>query len=70
MDATAKAMALKVFDQIGICRPVDHQNERAFAASGAGDPLIIGQILRRRGTYQGPKVVSFIIAWHLNLNDL
>lgn len=71
MNATAQAMALKVFDQIGICRPIEHRDDnRTFAASGAGDPLIIGQILRRRGGYQQPKVASFIIAWHLNLEDL
>lgn len=71
MNATAEAMALKVFDQIGICRPVEHlEHSRTFAVSGSGDPLIIGQILRRRAGYQQPKVASFIIAWHVNLNDL
>lgn len=65
MNATAGAMALKVFDQIGICRPVKEGRQVRF---GKGDPLIIGQILLRRP--QDTKVVNFIIAWHLNLNDL
>lgn len=65
MNATAGAMALKVFDQIGICRPVKEGRQVQF---GKGDPLIMGQILLRRP--QDTKVVNFIIAWHLNLNDL
>lgn len=55
MTATAEAMALKVFDEIGICPP-----------SRKPDPLIIGRICMPRSA----KVVSFLIAWHLNLNEL
>lgn len=55
MSATAEAMALKVFDEIGICP----QTRKA-------DPLIIGRILLP-GT---DRTVSFLIAWHLNLSDL
>lgn len=72
MRATAKAMEEKTFDQIGVCHPtvaeasmrrVDTQTARA------GDPLVIGQVLHKRvGSRQ--KVVSFIIAWHLNMEDL
>lgn len=65
MNETAKAMALKVFDQIGICRPVE---QGRIVSYGKGDPLIIGQILHQRAS--GIKVVSFIIAWYLNLNEL
>lgn len=72
MQATAEAMKDKVFDQFGVCFPV-------FATQGArqvqtnvarpGDPLVIGQVVHKRvGSRQ--KCVSFIIAWHLNLNDL
>lgn len=71
MKATAKAMKEKVFDQVGVCLPT-----RAVAGgrqvqrgARAGDPLIIGQIVGKRvGSRQ--KIVSFIIAWHLNLNEL
>ncbi len=59
MDATSKAMALKVFDRIGICPP-SRRN---------ADPLIIGQVLGRKYGYS-QKTVSFLIAWHLNLNEL
>lgn len=64
MSATAEAMALKVFDQIGICQPT-----RNAGVTRSGDPLIIGQILgKRQGWTQ--KCASFIIAWHLNLDEL
>lgn len=65
MNATAEAMSLKVFDQIGICQPT----RDAVTASRGSDPLIIGQILGRREGWS-QKCVSFIIAWHINLNDL
>lgn len=58
MNATVEAMALKVFDQIGICPPQPQ-----------ADPLIIGQILSKKRGYT-QKRVNFLIAWHLNLNEL
>jgi hypothetical protein len=61
MDATANAMALNLFDAIGICpqsRP-------------KGDPLIIGQIWQARTNGWGaPKMASFILAWHLDVRTL
>lgn len=71
MQATAKAMKDKAFDQIGVCLPTTAVagGRQVRQGARAGDPLIIGQILHKRvGSQQ--KVVSFIIAWHLNLNDL
>lgn len=72
MRATAKAMKEKAFDQVGVCLPTTAvaDGRRVVQRSArAGDPLIIGQVLRKNeGGRQ--KVVSFIIAWHLNLNDL
>lgn len=60
MDATRQAMALKIFDQIGICPPVRK-----------GDPLIIGQILLPPLNWRdAKKTASFLIAWHLDLNVL
>lgn len=59
MDATQSAMARKIFDSIGICPPDKRK----------GDPLIIGVI-------EGPKVgytqkkCHFLIAWHINVEDL
>lgn len=72
MKAAAQAMAEKTFDQVGVCLPVkpDSSTRRVQEQAGrAGDPLVIGQILRKKvGNHQ--KCVSFIIAWYLNLNDL
>jgi hypothetical protein len=73
MQAAAKAIEQKFFDQIAVCRPTvaTAAGRTAQAASTrAGDPLIIGQVLRKRIGSAPQKCVSFIIAWHLNLNDL
>jgi hypothetical protein len=53
MEATSRAMALKIFDRIGVMPPT--RNE---------DPVIIGQIFNKRGYHE--KIVSFMIAWHLD----
>lgn len=58
MSATAEAMALRVFDQIGIC-----------PQTRKGDPLIIGKILGP-GRRWSRKEVSFLVAWHLDLRTL
>lgn len=53
MDATSRAMALKVFDRIGV-----------FPNYRKEDPVIIGQIFNKKGNTT--KIVSFMIAWHLD----
>lgn len=58
MEATTRAMALKIFDEIGI---VPHERK--------DDPIIIGRIFIKEGTYK-KKRVSFMISWHLNTNAL
>lgn len=68
MSATAEAMALKVFDHIGICHQTAGQNRRQ---RGKGDPLIIGQVVMGAEMYGWiRKPVSFLIAWHLDLRTL
>jgi hypothetical protein len=67
MSATAEAMALRVFDQIGICPQTSKR--------GKGDPLIIGQVILETGSMyrqnrDHKKPVSFLIAWHLDLRTL
>lgn len=71
MRATAKAMKEKVFDRIGVCLPTTEVagGRQVRQGARAGDPLIIGQVVGKRvGSRQ--RVVSFIIAWHLDLNEL
>jgi hypothetical protein len=58
MDDTAKAMALKIFDQIGVI-----PRRRAKA-----DPMVIGQIVYGSGYTE--KAVSFLITWWLQESDL
>jgi predicted transcriptional regulator len=60
MNVTQQAMALRVFDQIGISPQ---------GSIRAADPLIIGQILGLRSGWKR-KMVSFLIAWHLDLRTL
>lgn len=59
MEATTEAMALKIFDRFGVF-PSTRKKV---------DPVIIGQIVHRVSKYN-QKIVSFMIAWHLNTNVL
>ena len=58
MNATAEAMAMRVFDAIGIC-----------PQTRKGDPLLIGKILGPKIGYT-QREISFLIAWHLDLRTL
>jgi hypothetical protein len=60
MDATSNAMAMRIFDRIGI---VPQTGRRL-----RGDPIILGQIVRKEGYSE--KVASFLIAWHLDFRTL
>lgn len=60
MNATNRAMVMKIFDRIGIV-PQTHRRLR-------GDPIILGQIVMRNGYTE--KVASFLIAWHLDMRTL
>lgn len=59
--ATSHAMALKVFDRIGIVK-----------ASRRSDPIVVGQIIDPREKYwpQNPRCVSFFVAWWLDTKEL
>jgi hypothetical protein len=61
MEATGRAMALKLFDEMGIL-PDPHPKK---------DPIIVGRIIDPRPTGYGPrKTITFIVAWHLNVRDI
>jgi len=60
MEATDAAMKSLIFDRIGIV-PATGRKLR-------GDPIILGQIVRREGYNE--KVTSFLIAWHLDVRTL
>lgn len=59
MEATTRAMALKIFDDFGIL-PEERKQ----------DPLIIARIRDPRSTAYNHRFVSFIIAWNLNTSTL
>lgn len=69
MEATSRAMALRLFDEFMIL-----PKEAAPRTGGAQtvtrcDPIILGVIARRFGATVEKKA-SFMIAWHINTRDL
>jgi hypothetical protein len=56
LQATARAMALKIFDQLGL---VENQSGR--------DPIVVGQLIDPRGN---GRRATFFIAWWLNPSEL
>lgn len=70
MEATSRAMALRLFDEFMIL-PAD-------AAPTGGptktvtreDPIVLGIVAMRRGGVYTEKKVSFMVAWHINTRDL
>lgn len=59
MKMVDRAMALKVFDEIGVLPRTKKE-----------DPIIVGRIKMKTGPYGAGKLVSFILAWHINTRDL
>jgi len=60
MDATARAMAMKIFDRIAVVPKT--------RSAGRGDPIVVGQITRKHG--YTTKTASFLIAWYLDPRTL
>lgn len=60
MEATTRAMALKLFDDFGIL-PSPKVKQ---------DPIVVGRIKDPRSTRYNRRHVSFIIAWHLDTRTL
>lgn len=60
MDATTRAMALKIFDRIAIVPETRPK----------GDPIILGQIVQAKDRAGSERVVSCLIAWHLDLRTI
>jgi hypothetical protein len=59
MEATTRAMALKLFDDFGIMP--ERKKE---------DPIIVARLLDPRSTKYNRRFVTFMVAWHLNTRDL
>lgn len=65
MNATAKALSDKIFDEIGAL-PGRPRNRTGVGIKG--DPMIIGRIVNRNGYHE--KVMSFLISWFVDTRDL
>jgi hypothetical protein len=61
LDATGKAMARKIFDEIGVL-PARRPRNRG------GDPIVTGRIMRREGTREIG--LTFLISWWIDTRDL
>ncbi|MGH6836328.1 MAG: hypothetical protein ACREC9_12450 [Methylocella sp.] len=62
MEETAKAMALKIFDQFGMLPVIPNPSQPVRA-----DPIICGQIL---APHKGRKPLTFFIAWWLDTRSI
>lgn len=65
MEAASRAMALKLFDEMGIL-PANPQAR----SSRRGDPLLVGRIVDPRSTQYNKKFVTFIIGWGIDTSTL
>jgi len=71
MAETSKAMALTVFDEVGII--VDREAwwgrktvESAHSKVPKGDPMIVGVIRSPKRSRWDDRKISFLIAWHVD----
>lgn len=62
LDATQRAMALKIFDDISVAPPVNTAKK---------DPMVLGRIFAPKAASWAPRPsVTFLIAWFLDLKTL
>ncbi len=59
MKAVTRAMALKIFDELGI-----------FPEDKKKDPMIIARMKAPSTNRFARRYISFVVAWHLNTRDL
>jgi len=62
LESTNRAMALKLFDEIGVLP------QQKAAAKRNPDPIVAGRIIRREGTHT--RSVTFLISWWIDTRDL
>ncbi len=75
MDEAAKAMALRVFDEVGIVIDRARFGNEAVTSPRAktfpkGDPLIVGVIRHPNRSKWDDRKLSFLIAWHIDTTAL
>lgn len=67
LDATAKALADKIFDHIGVA-PSTNGGTTTRHRRAKGDPMVIGRIFYRNGYTE--KGISFLVSWFIDSKDL
>jgi hypothetical protein len=65
IDDTARAMALKIFDEIGILPASSRAHSQQMPA---GDPMVVGRVVRREGNRNF--AVSFLVTWWIDTRAL
>lgn len=66
MEATSKAMALRVFDDLGIFPDGRTRQQRAADE----DPIIVARLRDPRSSKYKVRMVTFMVAWHLDTRVL
>jgi hypothetical protein len=61
LEQTTRAMTLKVFDEIGVLPAMTSKRNR--------DPMVIGRIVRKEGSYQEHSI-CFLISWWIDTRQL
>lgn len=67
MSETARAIALEIFDELGV---QEGTQRRGRSGAAKGDPLIVGRIIDPRSTTYNRRWVTFLLAWYVNTKDL
>ncbi len=65
LDDTGRALALKLFDEIGILPAVQRKGMSAMTTS---DPVVVGRIVRKEGNQR--KVLTFLISWWIDTSQI
>jgi hypothetical protein len=69
LDDTGRALALKIFDEIGIL-PGTATGSRA-SAMAISDPVVVGRIIRKiAGPYKRRQVLTFLISWWIDTSQI
>lgn len=69
LDDTARAMALRLFDDIGVSPSTKTARLATRLPEVKGDPMVVGRVLYRKNNYRF-HAVSFLIAWWVNTREL
>lgn len=69
LEETDKALLLKIFDEVG-CNPGRPGWNPGSGLNRKADPMVIGRIIYKTGSWSEDKSVSFLITWWLDFKDI